>query len=276
MSSVPLLDLRRDAPRLGEALRETGFAILTHHGLPASAWNRAIAAAARAFALPDALKARYRGPDDGSQRGYLPLRTALPDGRPAFDRKECWHARRPGHRYANLFPAEVPELGPACLALIPALDRLAERLLDALDAHLGYAPGTLVARVRGGDSLFRINHYPDHGDDVRFHAHRDFDLFTLLLGASRPGLELETRDGRWLPLTPSPEAIVINAGDLLAVESAGRIPSTRHRVVTPAARDGGRLSMVYFVAPRPEVRLRDGRTAGEVIDGRLRDAGYLR
>jgi hypothetical protein len=34
--------------------------------------------------------------------------------------------------------------------------------------------------------------------------------------------------------------------------------------------------MVYFVSPRPEVRLVNDLSAGEFIDARLRDAGYLR
>jgi isopenicillin N synthase-like dioxygenase len=276
MSAIPVLDLRRRELPIGEALADTGFAVLAHHGLSPAVCRRAAAAAARAFALAAEIKARYRGPEDGSQRGYLPLRTALRDGRAALDRKECWHGRRAGHRYANLFPDEVPELGPAFLEVIAALDTLAERILDALDAYLDQAPGTLAARVRDGDSLFRVNHYPDEGGGTRFQAHRDFDLVTFLFGASQPGLEVETRQGRWMPLTPASEAIVVNAGDLLAIESGGRIPSTPHRVVAPAAPDGGRLSMVYFVAPRPQVRLRDGRGAGEVVDARLRQAGYLR
>jgi isopenicillin N synthase-like dioxygenase len=273
---VPVLDLRRRELAIGEALVETGFAVLQHHGLPLAAWQRATVAAARAFALPDEIKARYRGPEDGSQRGYLPMRKILRDGRPALDRKECWHGRRPGHRYANIFPDEVPELGPAIVELIGALDALADRMLDGLDAYLGRTPGTMAARVHEGDSLFRVNHYPDTGGEPRFQPHRDFDLITFLFGATQAGLELETRDGRWLSLTPSPETVVVNAGDLLAIESTGRIPSSRHRVLAPATPDGGRISMVYFVAPRPEVRLSDGRDAGEVIDARLREAGYLR
>ena len=273
---IPVLDLRDRQLPIGEALVDTGFALLRHHGLPLAAWQRATTAAARAFNLPDEAKARYRGLEDGSQRGYLPMRTVLRNGQAALDRKECWHGRRPGHRHTNLFPDEVPELGPAVLELIAALDALADRLLDGLDAYLGHARGTLAARVRDGDSLFRINHYPDVAGATRFQPHRDFDLLTFLFGATAPGLEIETRAGRWSPITPSQEAIVVNAGDLLAIESGGRIPSTPHRVVAPATPDGGRISMVYFVAPRPDVRLRDGSSAGEVIDDRLRAAGYLR
>ncbi|MFN8643431.1 MAG: 2OG-Fe(II) oxygenase family protein [Candidatus Binatia bacterium] len=274
---TPVLDLRRRELPVGEALVETGFVILEHHGVPGAAWHRAVPRRRHARSRCRTRSRRaIAGQQTYSQRGYLPARTVLPDGRAALDRKECWHGRRVGHRHGNLFPDEVPELTPAVLELIAALDALADRILAALDAYLGRDPGLLVGRVRDGDSLFRINHYPGGDAGTRFQPHRDFDLITFLFGATQPGLEVETRDGRWQPIAPSRDGLVVNAGDLLAIESGGRIPSTRHRVVAPPVPDGGRISMVYFVAPRPEVRLGDGRAAGDVIDTRLREAGYLR
>ena len=280
--TIPVVDLGAVAPHdptIGRALTDFGFVILEGHGIAPEHWARAYDAATRAFALPAEVKERYRGPADGSQRGYLPLRTTVGDGRDALDRKECWHVRPAGHRFGNIFPLEVPELGETTLALLRELDSVVARVLTGLDAFLGNPIGTFAAMVRDSDSLFRINHYPDFGagaEHVRFRAHRDFDLATLLLGADKPGLEIASRDGAWWPVAPSADGIVLNAGDVLAVESGGRIPSTMHRVVTPAEPDGGRISMVYFVSPRREVRLRDDRTAGDFLDERLRDAGYLR
>lgn len=276
---IPVVELGRSEvdAAVGEALVRCGFFILEGHGINAALWRRATEAARSSFALPDEIKARYRGPDDGSQRGYLELRRELRTGGNALDRKECWHARRDGHRHDNLFPSEVPELGPAALRLIDAFDRLADRVLAGIDAFLGDT--ALWQASRGGDSLFRINHYPPRGPIVesapRFATHRDFDLVTFLIGANAPGLEVRDRDGRWHAVTPGPEAIVVNAGDLLAVASRGRIPSTAHRVINPRACDGGRISMVYFVAPRPEIQLAPGALAGALIDDRLREAGYL-
>lgn len=282
MSSVPVLSfdsLRAGDARIGAALVEFGFLVLEDHGIPEAHWEPAFAAAARAFALPAEVKAKYRGPDDGSQRGYLELRTELGGGRDPLDRKESWHVRPNGHRFANIFPDEVPEFGPRMLALVAALDDLTLRILDGIDGFLGKAPGHFACAVRGSDSLFRVNFYPDSTAGTerhRFLAHQDFDLITLLLGADRPGLEIQARDGRWWPLTPSSASIVVNAGDILALESRCRIPSAPHRVVSPPCPDGGRISMVYFVSPRPEVRLVNDLSAGEFIDARLRDAGYLR
>ena len=276
---VDISELVPGDPAVGVALVETGFAILEGHGIDPHRWQRTYEAAERAFALPAATKASYQGPADGSQRGFLPVRTTLADGRPALDRKEAWNARAAGHRYENIFPAEVPELEPAALQLIGDLDHLLERVLMSLDAFLGNPLGHFAEMVRGSDSLFRINHYPEQNTDtaeLRFRPHRDFDLITFVLGANRPGLQVQASDGSWQALTPSPTGIILNAGDILQVESEAGIPSTTHRVVWPDDPDGGRTSIVYFVAPREEVQLVNGLSAGDFIDARLRNADYLR
>ena len=281
MNEIPVLSLaslgEADA-RIGAALAEFGFLILEEHGVPADEMERAFAAAAHAFALPAQVKAKYRGPSDGSQRGYFELRTTAGNGRDALDRKESWHVHSAGHRFANLFPEELPEFGPSMLSLLDSLETVALRLLAGIDVFLDHPSGHFAQAVAGGDSVFRLNFYPDSTAGAargRFLAHRDFDLITLLLGANRPGLEIQGNDGRWWPVTPSGASIVLNAGDILALESRRRIPSTMHRVVSPASPDGGRISMAYFVHPRREVPLADGRSAGEFVDARLRDAGYL-
>lgn len=277
---IPRLDLRSavgNGVGIGAALAEFGALVVVGHDIDAACCGRATAAAARAFALPREVKERYRGPRDGSQRGYLPLRTRLLDGRESLDRKEAWHARPSGHTAANLFPEEVPELGPSLLGLLERLQPVATRVLAGVGAFLGKRPGFFEDRVREGDSLFRVNHYPaptSTDERKRFLAHQDFDLVTLLLGASAPGLEVQTRDGCWRPIPLNATDIIVTVGDILAIESAGKIPSTPHRVVAPEAPDGGRTSMVYFVSPRPEVNLANGLSAGEFVDARLREAGY--
>jgi isopenicillin N synthase-like dioxygenase len=268
---------QRDDAQLGEALADPGVMVLEGHGLDLARQRRAAAAGLQAFALPAEVKARYQGPVDGSQRGYLPLRARLPNGREALDRKEAWHARPAGHAAANLFPEEVPGFGPSVLALLDDLETLASRVLAGVEKFLALPDGHFAACMRDGDSLFRMNHYPDTASIAsrdRFLAHRDFDLITLLFGASAPGLEVQSRRGEWCAVDSSETGMIVTAGELLEVESGGRILATPHRVVSPEDSDGGRSSMVYFVSPRPEVRLANGASAGSLVDARLREAGY--
>ena len=52
----------------------------------------------------------------------------------------------------------------------------------------------------------RLLHYPpitgEPGSNVRAGAHEDINTITLLLGAEEAGLELLTKDGRWIPVAP--------------------------------------------------------------------------
>jgi isopenicillin N synthase-like dioxygenase len=71
----------------------------------------------------------------------------------------------------------------------------------------------------------------------------------LLLGAEEAGLELQTKDGRWIPVSPKPGELVINIGDMLQRLTNGRLRSTPHRVVnpTPDRASNARYSMPFFL-----------------------------
>jgi len=71
----------------------------------------------------------------------------------------------------------------------------------------------------------------------------------LLLGAEEAGLELLTRDGRWIPVSPKPGELVINIGDMLQRLTNGKLRSTTHRVVnpTPDRASKARYSMPFFL-----------------------------
>ena len=69
-------------------------------------------------------------------------------------------------------------------------------------------------------------------------GHEDMDLFTLLPRPSHDGLQVRNPvTGRWVRLRPPPNSIVLNVGDYLQRISNDVLPSTTHRVATPAADD---------------------------------------
>lgn len=91
-------------------------------------------------------------------------------------------------------------------------------------------------------------HYPPipepTGEHIRAGAHEDINAITLLLGAEEAGLELLTRDGHWIPVSPKPGQLVINIGDMLQRLTNGKLRSTSHRVVNPSH---PRYSMPFFI-----------------------------
>ena len=92
------------------------------------------------------------------------------------------------------------------------------------------------------------------GNHIRAGAHEDINTITLLLGAEEAGLELKTKDGRWLPVSPKPGELVVNIGDMLQRLTNGRLRSTSHRVVNPAPdrASKARYSMPFFLHFRPD------------------------
>ena len=250
------------ARALGESFAAHGFAIVRDHGLDEGLIAATLADARALFALPEAVKARYRVAGGAGQRGFTPFAVETAKGAAHADLKEFWHVGREtgptgNPRRDNVWPEEVPAFRGHALALWAGLEACGKRLLAAIGRHLGAPAGCLEGAVEGGDSILRLLHYPPappDGEAVRAGAHEDINAITLLLGAEEAGLELKSRDGRWLAVAPPPGALVVNIGDMLARMTGGALPSTTHRVVNPAPerRGAARYSTPFFLHFRPD------------------------
>ncbi|RZV52795.1 MAG: isopenicillin N synthase family oxygenase, partial [Sphingomonadaceae bacterium] len=80
---------------------------------------------------------------------------------------------------------------------------------------------------------------------------------TLLLGAEEAGLQLLTKQGEWLDVSPKPGELVINIGDMLQRLTNGKLRSTSHRVINPAPdrASKARYSMPFFLHFRPDFEI---------------------
>jgi isopenicillin N synthase-like dioxygenase len=279
-ATIPLVDMRDHeaggerrrafVDTLGRGLEAFGFVAVTHHGVSAALLERAYGLARQTFALPEATKRRYETPEDGRQRGYTSfgVEHAKDHGQP--DLKEFWHVgrdlpadhplARSGEVPPNRFPTEVPSFRPTFLELFGALEDFANRLLDGVGDYLELPEGTFRTMVRDGNSVLRFIHYPDQDGAVppgavRAAQHEDINLLTVLPASTRPGLELLTRDGAWMPVQTPPDVMICDTGDMMQRLTVGRLPSTTHRVVNPEGSDGGRLSMPFFLHPHPACEL---------------------
>ncbi len=274
---------------LGAGLERFGFVNVTGHGIDDELLARAYRVAERLFALPAADKLACEDPASGRQRGYTPFGQEKAKGYGAPDLKEFWQVGRelPPEMAPNVFPKALPEVGEAFLALYFAQERFALGLLDAVGEYLGLPRDFFRDLARNGDSILRVIHYPDVPGGVpegavRAAAHEDINLMTVLPASTRPGLELLTREGEWLAVTPPPGAMVCDTGDMMAHVTSGRLPATTHRVVNPGRTDGGRYSMPFFLHPRPDALLTPV-TAGfgqpvrarDLLNRRLREIGVL-
>ena len=275
--AIPILDV---APYLGghagaaeataQALRTilegSGFFYLINHGIPAALRDRVLAMAARFYALPLAQKLALKMTTIGT--GYVPMGGELPRSSPYYsgttkpDVSEAYVLQRDwgaGHRPThNPWPAGLPGFRSTLRAFFDAVEALSLQLLPlyarALDVEAAYfaekfPPGHAL-------SVLRVSRMPPKAlaaDEFHIGPHTDSSFITLLATSAQPGLEIQTPAGRWLPVPFLPEAFVVNAGDMLARWSNGRVRSTPHRVIHTA--DVDRYSLPFFLHPTPDTVL---------------------
>ncbi|MFL6735606.1 MAG: isopenicillin N synthase family dioxygenase [Sphingomonas sp.] len=265
IASVSLKDGENDpqgfAKKLGRSFEDYGFAILADHGIPHELVHEAEEKAKAFFALPEAVKRKYVLPGGGGARGYTPFGIETARDATAHDLKEFWHVGRAlpeGHPFRdhmpdNLWPAEIPGFRDTFEQLYATFDSTGLKILKAIARYLEIDEDYFEDAVRDGNSVLRALHYPPQeeptGEHIRAGAHEDINARTLLLGAEEAGLELLTRDGRWIPVSSRPGELVINIGDMLQRLTNGLLRSTSHRVVNPAPDRAGcaRYSMPFFL-----------------------------
>ena len=284
--SAPVAELRLSQYALGspqdraafsqalyESLRDTGFIILTDHGIDLSRLESAYRTIAAFFARAENDKKQYMVGTDG-QRGFTPYGREHAKGNEAPDLKEFWHVGRDAIA-PNVWPEEPAAFRAEVGWLYDALDEAGLTLLEALTEPLDLSSDYFYDMAAGGNSILRLLHYPPVPADadpasIRAAAHEDINLIILLVSASAAGLELLSRDGEWLTVDAPPNAIIADAGDMLARITNNHIPATTHRVVNPDNSRETRFSMPFFLHPRPDAMLsclpqfRDGSEAPDI------------
>ncbi len=244
----------RIADMLGLAFRNTGFASVTGHGVDDELVQRAFKVAKQVYLtdMTEEQRLVYEFKEIGRQYGYTPPRTETSAGHKQPNNMRFWHVNDPLANVGNEFPTEVPEFGSTMLELHSALKETGKQVLRAIAVHLRRDPEFFVAWIENGRNLLRPIHYPAmQGDEKvnRSGAHFDINLITLLVPATVPGLQVKSRQNRWVDATNPPGALVVNIGDMLAVHTHGVLKSTKHRVVNPQAACGDRFSIPLFVHP---------------------------
>ena len=305
--NVPTLDLSKfisgiDEERkafsddLGHSFNQTGFAIIKNHGLKKELTDELYKVIKAFFDLEDEKKIKYYFPDLYGQRGYVVKGQEHAKGSKKGDLKEFFHIGNPSiSNPQNIWPHEVESFNEIGSEVFITLENIGLTLLRAISMYLNLDINYFEDKVKGGESILRSIHYfpldpLDVSDGaVRAAAHGDINLITLLMGASADGLEILTKQNKWIPISSKDDELVINVGDMLERLTNKRLLSTVHRVVNPAIDKLGtsRYSIPFFMHPRPEMDLScldsccsqnnpkqfEDITAGGFLEERLRDIG---
>lgn len=292
---------------LMKSFKETGFAIIEDHGVDQGVIDRAYEQSRAFFAQPEDVKKSYFDPNGAGQRGYTPFGQENAKGFDAIDLKEFWHTGRrlpEGHELAGtMMPTpsvkEVEGFDQATEDLFNAFDKLGQDILRNIADGLGLEREYFTDRVRYGNSILRLLHYPaqekpPEEGSVRAAAHEDINVITLLLGAEEAGLQVKPRGvDQWIPVYAPEGSLVINVGDMLQRLTNKVLQSTTHQVVNPAPERArfGRFSMPFFLHFEPQVEIASLEscvtednpnhfpgmiTANDYLMERLREIGLLR
>ncbi|KAM7255936.1 hypothetical protein ACFE04_011677 [Oxalis oulophora] len=85
--------------------------------------------------------------------------------------------------------------------------------------------------------------------EIGLTPHTDKNFLTILRQNQIDGLEVQTKDGQWIQVKPSPDSYIVFAGDALHAKLNGRIHSVCHRVVMSGNAASLRYSIALFSVP---------------------------
>ncbi|MEQ8516435.1 MAG: 2-oxoglutarate and iron-dependent oxygenase domain-containing protein [Chromatocurvus sp.] len=261
------------ARRVADACRDTGFFVITGHGVQRELTHAVREAALRFFRQSPADKALYHG--HGSV-GYSPLEeerlaNSLGEETPP-DLKEAYtiaqvdvteDAYFTGESAAffypdNIWPGIPVDFRELSEAYYRRMGDLSETLCEIFAAALELPQGYFAPMIDKPFSFLRYVYYPALGTapragQLRAGAHSDYGSFTFVNFNDAPGgLQVHGGNGDWIDVPVVPDSFVVNLGDLMEQWTNDKWRSTLHRVVVPdedqfAASE--RLSLVFFHEP---------------------------
>jgi len=271
------VDRRAVAAQIDAACRDTGFLVVTGHGVPQATCDSALDAFAAFFDLPDDEKRAAVVADPGANRGYSALgQESLSYSRGEENPRDLFEAFNVGSESTdgeyyeqnrsffapNRWPVRPPELHATWLEYETAVATVATAILEAMALALELPEQWFVQRCEHAIVTTRAINYerrsttPDPVDgQMRMGAHTDYGILTVLLADDVAGLQV-FRDGVWHDVATPRGAFVCNIGDMLARWTNDRWISTLHRVVPPPTEATGpvrRRSIARFLDCPPDL-----------------------
>ncbi len=287
--SVPLIDLqpwftgstrdrRQVAADVDDALRTSGFLLVSNHGVPVELAAGTRAAARAFFSLPTPVKAAYEVPVGGrgwlppgvEANGYLDGTETPPDLKESYsvgstanptdgEQDRAWHPD-------NVWPGEIPELQRLAGEYMTQMRNLSDELLGICALALDLPADYFTSCTRHPKYTMNINRYPSINEvgspqegQFRIGPHTDFGTVTILdREPGIGGLQVYNPSDGWEDAPYEPTALTVNIGDLMARWTGDRWKSTKHRVLPPQAiaPDEDLVSLVFFYVTDREARIR--------------------
>ncbi|MDI6025663.1 2-oxoglutarate and iron-dependent oxygenase domain-containing protein [Corticibacterium sp. UT-5YL-CI-8] len=243
------------------ACRDTGFFLVTGHGVSPEKTMRLYNLARAFFDLPQDWKTQQgRGTDVIGGVAFSPIAdealSATLGIKTPGDYKESLNfgVRLPG----DSWPDQPEGIEQAFRDYFVEMETLAQHLRRVFCKAIGLDQDYFEASFDGHMSALRVINYPEQDEDplpgqLRAGVHTDYGFMTILRSeASSGGLQVQTRDGQWLDAPSIDGAYVVNIGDAFMRWTNDEWVSTPHRVANPPSDKKGssrRQSIPFFLNP---------------------------
>lgn len=176
-------------------------------------------------------------------------------GRPRIPDEPYWHTEfARTFNSPNVWPARPAEFRSVYEAYYAVMEGLAADIMRIFALALELDESYFKSRTDKTFDTLRVVRYPAQDvppaeGQLRAGAHTDYGTLTILLAEDKPGgLQVRTREGKWIDVHPLPGSFVINIGDLMMQWTNDHWISNLHRVANPPRQFAAipRLSVVFF------------------------------
>ena len=256
------------ANQIKQTCEDTGFLVISNHGVPQDLIDQAFSAAADFFAQDEERKMALRIGDQNI--GYLPyggqtMKTSTIQVANKPNYSESFYITTPDPDPTvqdisvdlNKWPAGMPAFKAAQVAYFATMRALAQRFLPAFALALDMPEDYFAADFQGANCTVRLIQYApqpaDQNDLFGFAPHTDGSFITFLPRSKFPGLQVKTKDDTWIQPPDVPGAFIVNTGEILARYSNDRFVPTPHRVINQSGTI--RHAMPFFYGPNRHTKV---------------------
>ncbi|XP_024189850.1 2-oxoglutarate-dependent dioxygenase 11 isoform X1 [Rosa chinensis] len=256
-SEVPIIDFsllsngnKEELHKLDQACKEWGFFHMVNHGVATELMKGMKDYAQKFFELPLEEKNKIAIPPNDIQ-GY---------GHSHSDQILDWSDKlvlivHP-HHYRKLEVWPATPFKEAIEAYSSEVKRVGEELLRFMSLIMGMEKDAFLGLHQELVQPMSVAYYPQcylPDKVLGLGPHSDKGTIGILMQEDDvTGLQIK-HEGKWVPIKPIPDTLVVNVGDMMEIWSNGKYKSIEHRVVTNESK--ARISCSTFYLPRHDVEI---------------------
>ncbi|GAV81511.1 2OG-FeII_Oxy domain-containing protein/DIOX_N domain-containing protein [Cephalotus follicularis] len=245
---------------IGSACEKWGFFQVINHGVPLDKREKIFDASRKFFAQPLEEKRKIKR-DEVNVLGYYDTEHTknVRDWKEVFDYTVENPTIVPASHdddketteWYNQWPKYPSELRETMEEYAKEMVKLSYKLMELIAQSLGLVGHRFSGFFKDHTSFMRLNHYPPCPAPhlaLGVGRHKDGGALTVLAQDDVGGLEVKRKsDGEWIRVKPTPNAYIINVGDIVQVWSNEKYESVEHRVMVNSEKQ--RFSIPFFFNP---------------------------